>query len=154
MVIVKVGRTAIGAQAAASHTAALAGNDAVYDAVFREYGVHRARDIAEFFGIAASASLATLPADRSLGLFTISGGVGVLMADAAGDAGLDLRPMPQAAQDTIRAWVPFAGPANPVDITGQVTNDSTLVERTARLMLDDGAYASWIGFMAAAGTSE
>ena len=154
VVIVKVGRTAIGAQAAASHTAALAGNDAVYDAVFREYGVHRARDIAEFFGIAASASLATLPADRSLGLFTISGGVGVLMADAAGDAGLDLRPMPQAAQDTIRAWVPFAGPANPVDITGQVTNDSTLVERTARLMLDDGAYASWIGFMAAAGTSE
>ena len=154
VVIVKVGRTAIGAQAAASHTAALAGNDAVYDAVFREYGVHRARDIAEFFGIAASASVAALPTDRSLGLFTISGGVGVLMADAAGDAGMDLRPMPQAAQDTIRSWVPFAGPANPVDITGQVTNDSTLVERTARLMLDEGGYASWIGFMAAAGTSD
>lgn len=153
VVIVKVGRTAIGAQAAASHTAALAGNDAVYDAVFREYGVHRARDISEFFGIAASASIATLPKDRSTGLFTLSGGVGVLMADEAGDAGLDLRPMPEAAQEEIRTWVPFAAPANPVDITGQVTNDPGLMERTARLMLERGGYASWIGFLAAAGAS-
>ena len=153
VVIVKVGRTAIGAQAAASHTAALAGDDAVYDAVFREYGVHRARDIGEFFGIAASASIATLPPDRTIGLFTLSGGVGVLMADQAHDSGLDVRPMPAAAQETIRTWVPFASPANPVDITGQVTNDTSLIERTARLMLDGGHYGSWIGFLAAAGTS-
>ena len=154
VVIVKVGRTAIGAQAAASHTAALAGNDAVYDTLFKEYGVYRARDIAEFFGVAAAASIATLPANRSLGIFTLSGGVGVLMADEAGDANLDVRPMPQDAQDTIRSWVPFAGPNNPVDITGQVTNDPTLTERTARLMLDKGQYASWLCFLAAGGASE
>ncbi len=154
VVMVKVGRTAIGAQAAASHTAALAGDDAVYDTVLREYGVHRARDIGEFFGVAAAASLGGLPRDRSLGLFTVSGGVGVLMADEAVDAGLDVRAMPSAAQSTIRAWVPFAAPVNPVDITGQVTNDATLIERTARLMLEQGGYASWLGFMAAAGTSE
>ena len=154
VIIVKVGRSDIGAQAAASHTAALAGNDAVFDAVFKEYGVYRARDIAEFFGVAASASIASLPRERSLGLFTVSGGVGVLMADEASDAKLDLRPMPRDAQDLIRKWVPFAGPANPVDITGQVTNEPALIERTARLMLDAGHYASWIGFLAAAGTSE
>jgi len=154
VVIVKVGRSPIGAQTAASHTAALAGDDAVYDTVFREYGVHRARDITEFFGIAATASISILPRDRSVGVFTLSGGVGVLMADEASDAKLDLRPMPQAAQDTIRGWVPFAAPVNPVDITGQVTNDPGLMERTARLMLDDGHYASWIGFLAAAGTSD
>ena len=153
VVIVKVGRTAIGAQAAASHTAALAGDDAVYDAVFREYGVHRARDISEFFGIAASASIAKLPRDRSLGLFTVSGGVGVLMADEASDAKLDVRPMPQQAQDTIRGWIPCAAPVNPVDITGQVTNDLTLLERTARLMLNEGGYGSLIGFLAAAGAA-
>jgi acetate---CoA ligase (ADP-forming) len=153
VVIVKVGRTVIGARAAASHTAALAGDDAVYDAVFREYGVHRARDVAEFFGIAASASIATLPPDRTIGLFTLSGGVGVLMADEAHDSGLEVRPMPQQAQDTIRTWVPFANPVNPVDITGQVTNDLSLIERSARLMLEVGGYGSWIGFMAAAGTS-
>ncbi|MEY2952726.1 MAG: hypothetical protein RLZZ401_813 [Pseudomonadota bacterium] len=153
VVIVKVGRSAIGAQAAASHTAALAGNDAVYDTVFREYGVYRARTIAEFFDIAASASIAALPRDRSLGLFTVSGGVGVLMADEAADAGLDLRPMPLDAQALIRGWVPFAGPVNPVDITGQVTNDASLIDRTARLMLDEGQYASWVGFLAAGGAA-
>ena len=115
--------------------------------------VHRARDVAEFFGIAASASIATLPPDRTIGLFTLSGGVGVLMADEAHDNGLEVRPMPQAAQDTIRSWVPFANPVNPVDITGQVTNDLSLIERTARLMLEVGHYGSWVGFMAAAGAS-
>lgn len=153
VIIVKVGRTAIGAQAAASHTAALAGNDAIYDSIFHEYGVYRARDISEFFGIAASASIGKLPADRSIGLFTISGGVGVAMADEASDAQLVVRQMPAAAQGTIREWVPFAGPANPVDITGQVTNDPTLIERTARLMLEEGKYGSWLGFLGAAGKS-
>ena len=153
VVVVKVGRTAIGAAAAASHTAALAGDDAVYNTIFREYGVYRAQTIAEFFDIAASASLATLPNDRSVGLFTVSGGVGVLMADEAADAQLDVRPMPTTAQEKIRSWVPFAGPVNPVDITGQITNEPALIERTARLMLDEGRYSSWIGFMAAAGMS-
>ena len=154
VVLVKVGRTAAGAQAAASHTAALAGDDAAYDAILREYGVHRARDITEFFDIAASASIAPLPRERSVGLFTVSGGVGVLMADEAADAGLDVRAMPDAAQEEIRSWVPFAGAANPVDITGQVTNDAQLVERTVRLMLEQGNYASWVGFLSAAGLSE
>ena len=154
VVLVKVGRTEAGAQAAASHTAALAGNDAAYDAIFREYGVHRARDITEFFDIAASASIAGLPRDRSVGLFTVSGGVGVLMADEAADGGLDVRAMPETAQDEIRGWVPFAGATNPVDITGQVTNDSALIERTVRLMLEQGNYASWVGFLSAAALND
>ena len=153
VVTVKVGRTELGATAAASHTAALAGDDAVYDAVLREYGVYRARTIAEFFDVAASASIVGLPRDRSIGLFTISGGVGVLMADLAHDARLDVRPLPQPAQDLVRSWVPFAGTVNPLDITAQITNDPTLIERASRLMLEQGGYASWIGFMVASGLS-
>jgi acyl-CoA synthetase (NDP forming) len=153
VVTVKVGRTTLGATAAVSHTAALAGDDAVYDAVLREYGVYRARTIAEFFDVAASASIVGLPRDRSIGLFTISGGVGVLMADLAHDARLDVTPLPQPAQDLVRSWVPFAGTVNPLDITAQVTNDPALIERAARLMLEQGGYASWIGFMVASGLS-
>src|SRR5256885_6509284 len=51
----KVGTSALGAAAAASHTASLAGNDAVYEAVFRRYGVLRAHSITDFFALAASA---------------------------------------------------------------------------------------------------
>ncbi|WPG37069.1 acetate--CoA ligase family protein [Variovorax sp. EBFNA2] len=154
VVMVKVGRTALGAEAAASHTAALAGDDAVYDAVFRQYGVLRARNLTEFFDLAHSAAVAGRPRDRSIGLFTLSGGVGALMADEASAQGLDVQPLGDAAQDTLRSWVPFAAPRNPVDITGQVTNDMTLIERTARVMLDDRGFASWMGFLAAAGASD
>ncbi|MCY1500686.1 Protein lysine acetyltransferase Pka [compost metagenome] len=126
----------------------------MYDAVFRQYGVLRARNLTEFFDLAHSAAVAGRPRDRSIGLFTLSGGVGALMADDASAQGLDVQPLSEAARDTLRRWVPFAAPRNPVDITGQVTNDMTLIDRTARVMLDDQGFASWMGFLAAAGASD
>ena len=154
VVAVKVGATALGAAAAAAHTASLAGNDAVYDAVFRQYGVLRARTISEFFDLAASAAIAGRPRDRSIGLFTLSGGVGAMMADEACAAGLDVQPLSDAAQEQLRNWVPFAAPVNPVDITGQVTNDPSLLWRSADLMLRDRPFASWMGFLAAGGIAD
>src|SRR5256885_1113913 len=150
----KVGTSALGAAAAASHTASLAGNDAVYEAVFRRYGVLRAHSITDFFALAASAYIARAPKGRSIGLFTVAGGVGAMMADDASAAGLEVAPLSDAAQRQLREWVPFAAPRNPVDITGQVTNDMTLLERSARLMLADRQFDSWLGFFAAGGLSD
>ncbi len=154
VVAVKVGRTQAGADAAASHTASLAGDDAVYDAVLRAEGVWRAHGIDEFFNVGYALSLAPLPANRRVGLLTVSGGVGALMADEASLAGLDLAPMPAQAQAWIRAQVPFAAPNNPVDITGQVTSQPELIEQTARLMLTEGGYGSLLVFLAAGGLSD
>lgn len=153
VVMVKVGASALGAAAAASHTASLAGDDAVYDAVFRRYGVMRAHTISDFFALAASAAVARAPRGRSLGLLTVSGGVGAMMADDATAQGLDVTPLSDAAQRQLREWVPFAAPRNPVDITAQVTNDETLLERSASLMLQDQPFDSWLGFFAAGGLS-
>ncbi|THA28720.1 CoA-binding protein, partial [Streptomyces sp. A1136] len=84
VVVTKIGRTQAGAQAAASHTAALAGDDAVYDALFRQYGALRARSIEEFFNLGyALDTWKQRPAGKRLGVFTISGGVDALMADEA-----------------------------------------------------------------------
>ncbi|QQN71664.1 acetate--CoA ligase family protein [Comamonas testosteroni] len=154
VIMFKVGTSELGAAAAASHTASLAGNDAVYDAVFRQYGVLRAHTISDFFALAASASIAPIPRNRSLGLLTVSGGVGAMMADDASAAGLDVQPLSEAAQRQLLEWVPFAAPRNPVDITGQVTNDVTLLERSAELMMHDRNFASWLGFFAAGGLSD
>lgn len=154
VIMFKVGTSELGAAAAASHTASLAGNDAVYDAVFRQYGVLRAHTISDFFALAASASIAPIPRNRSLGLLTVSGGVGAMMADDASAAGLDVQPLSEAAQRQLLEWVPFAAPRNPVDITGQVTNDVTLLERSAELMMQDRNFASWLGFFAAGGLSD
>jgi acyl-CoA synthetase (NDP forming) len=151
VVVVKVGRTELGAMAAASHTAALAGDDAAFDALFRQYGAWRARTIDEFFDVAHCLAVSGRPANGKVGLLTVSGGVGVLLADAAAEAGLDLAPLPEAAQQRILARVPFAATRNPVDVTGQVTSEPDLVELAADVMLGEGSYGSLLVFLAAAG---
>ncbi|HEY9269992.1 acetate--CoA ligase family protein, partial [Achromobacter sp.] len=154
-VVTKIGRTQAGAQAAASHTAALAGDDAVYDALFRQYGALRARTIEEFFNLGyALDTWKRPPQGRRLGIFTISGGVGALMADEAADTGLAL-PEPAAdAQARLLERVPFASGRNPVDVTGQAVSEPGLLLATADDMLADGRYDALAVFLAAAGSSE
>ncbi|MGH6927642.1 MAG: CoA-binding protein, partial [Dongiaceae bacterium] len=94
VIFMKVGRSALGAAVVSSHTAALAGADAVYDAVLRRHGAYRARSAEEMVDIAYAAGRGVYPASERLGLITISGGVGALMADDAGERGLKLPPMP------------------------------------------------------------
>lgn len=151
VVITKVGRSEIGAQAAASHTAALAGEDAIFDAIFRQHGAYRAYSIEEFFDVGYAVSVAGQPSGGNLGVFTVSGGAGVLMADAAGDVGLELPELDAEGQAKIKTLVPFAAPRNPVDITGQITNDFTLLSTTLDIMFEHGDYDMMISFLAAAG---
>jgi acetate---CoA ligase (ADP-forming) len=138
VVIVKVGRSEIGAAAAASHTAALTGEDAVYDAVFRQYGVWRAKTIDELFTVGYAASVCDLPASARTGLLTVSGGVGVLMADEAAEVGLDIAEMPAPAQAALLEAIPFAGARNPVDIKGQTVAAPGLLAATLENMLGQG----------------
>ena len=147
VVAIKLGRTEAGAAAAASHTAALAGADAVWDAVLRQYGVYRATSIEEFLEIGMACATAKRPANDRVGLVTVSGGVGVLMADAAADYRLDVSPMPQAAQDKIKKLVPFAATRNPIDITGQVVNDFGLLGQAIDIIAAEGGYGSLVPFI-------
>ena len=94
----KVGRSEVGAAAANSHTASLAGEDAVYDEVLKAHGAYRVRSTEEMLDVAYATKPRIYPAGKNLGLVTISGGGGVLMADAASDEGLTVGPMPQDAQ--------------------------------------------------------
>ena len=147
MIVMKVGTSSAGAAAMASHTASLAGSDAVFDAVARHYGVHRARTIDELMDLAYVASRGRYPALAGLGIVTVSGGVGVLMADAAADKGADLQPLPAATQESLRQLVPFAGTRNPVDVTAQILNNPDLIEPMLKLLLDDGNYSSIVIFL-------
>ena len=110
VVAMKVGVSEQGVAAVASHTGSLVGSDAVFDAVFREYNVHRARSIDELVDVAYACSGAVFPKTPRVGVVTISGGVGIQMADAAAELDLELPRMPDAAQQKILAMVPFAGP--------------------------------------------
>lgn len=154
VVITKVGRTGAGAAAAAAHTASVAGDDATYETLFQQCGAIRALNIEDFFNYGYALSvLPRRPAGRRLGILTLSGGVGALMADDAELEGLELPALPQAAQQALVERVPFAGPRNPVDITGQATSEPDLLGFGGDLVGQSDSYDSLIVFLAAAGAS-
>jgi acyl-CoA synthetase (NDP forming) len=153
VIAMKVGVSEQGIAAIASHTGSLAGSDAVFDAVFAETGVHRAHSLDEMVDVAYAAAGGVFPKTRRLGVVTLSGGVGIQMADAAVETGLELPRMPDNAQQKILDMIPFAGPANPVDTTAQVVNDWTMFTTILGITADDGAVDSVVSFLAHMGTT-
>lgn len=147
VVFMKVGQTSIGAEAAASHTAALAGSDAVYDSVLRQYGAYRAGDTEELLDVAYACRLGILPKGPRIGFLTVSGGVGIQMADAAIAAGLDVAPMPDEAQARLKSLLPFAATRNPVDATAQVFNRPDLIDAYLNVMLESGGFDAVVAFL-------
>lgn len=147
VLMLKVGRTNAGAQAAASHTASLAGEDRVYDSVFRGHGVYRAQSTEELLDVATAAlAVSALPKGQRIGVVTISGGMGAQIADAASDAGLIL-PTPSAdAQSRLKALCPHGSSLNPVDITAQLSTDPHLLAASMRVLLESGDYDALLAF--------
>jgi acetyltransferase len=119
VVVVKSGRHAQGARAAATHTGALAGSDAVYEAAFRRAGLLRVRGLDELFAAAEMLGrVKPFPGDR-LAILTNGGGVGVLAVDRLIDLGGTLAGLSLATLARLDATMPpIWSRANPIDIAG------------------------------------
>lgn len=126
IVLIKVGRSSIGARAAQSHTGALAGPYARYKAVFEQYGVIAVDSVDEMMDVSQLIQYGVAPEGRRLGILSISGGAGVLLADAAEETGLEVPQLPEDVQGELRKLVPFAAASNPIDFTPQVLNDASV----------------------------
>jgi acetyltransferase len=136
VLVVKSGRQALGAKAALTHTGALAGSDAVYDAAFRRAGLLRVLDLEELFAAAETLGHLTTISGSRLAILTNGGGVGVLAVDRLADlggqlAGISARAM--AGLDT--ALPPIWSHANPVDIAGDA--DDARYAAALEQLLDD-----------------
>jgi acyl-CoA synthetase (NDP forming) len=142
VIITKVGASSTGARAASSHTAALAGADAVFDAILRQYKAVRVATTEEQLDLAYAARRKIYPANRRLGIITGSGGIGVQMCDVADANGLEVAPLPAAAQSRISALLPYAAAANPVDVTAQALSDMSLLTRSLEITLAEGNYGA------------
>jgi acetyl coenzyme A synthetase (ADP forming)-like protein len=119
VVMLKAGRTALGARAAASHTGALAGNDKIYDDVLRQCGVIRAKSLNDLLQFARGLQVLPNPKGENVVIITGAGGSGVLLSDACVDNGLSLMRMPPDMDAAFRKFIPpFGAAGNPVDITG------------------------------------
>jgi acetyl coenzyme A synthetase (ADP forming)-like protein len=136
VVVLKAGRTSMGARAASSHTGALAGNDKIYEDVFKQSGVIRARTLRDLLEFARGIPVLPTPKGNNVLIITGAGGSGVLLSDACVDNGLSLMAMPADLDAAFRKFIPpFGAAGNPVDITGG--EPPTTYQNTVRLGLED-----------------
>jgi acyl-CoA synthetase (NDP forming) len=151
VIAMKVGVSAAGAVAAASHTGSLAGADALYDAAFRQAGVHRAGTIEEMIDVAYACSATRPPSGKRLGIATTSGGVGVLLADAASAHGLELPQPSDEVRRQVTELVPFASGRNPLDTSAAILGDMAMFARLLDLMIAGCELDSVLCFLAHVG---
>jgi acetyltransferase len=122
VILVKAGRHEAGAKAAASHTGALAGSDAVFDAAIRRAGVLRVHTIADLFNMAEIFAHQPAPRGPNLAIITNAGGPGVMATDALMLGGGELAPLAPASIDALNASLPpFWSHRNPIDVLGDAT---------------------------------
>ena len=123
IVALKAGRTAPGRRAAGSHTAALASDDAVVDALFAHTGVIRARTLEELVDVGLLLDRQPAPAGSRVALIGNAGGPLILGADVAADRGLVVPELSAELQATIIDMVPAAAASNPVDLTSAMNGE-------------------------------
>ncbi len=121
-IILKSGITSSGVRAASSHTGALSGREASFDAAFKQSGIIRAHTVGELFNNAIAFANQPLPQGPNVAIITNSGGPGIIAADACDKSGLQLVPLYKETVDALRTFLPpFASFYNPVDILGDAT---------------------------------
>jgi acetyltransferase len=147
LVVVKVGRHPAGSRAAVSHTGSLSGDDAIFDSVMHQHGVLRADNESHALDLVSALVNCPVPSlsksiaisgQDGVGLITVSGGAGVLMADLAEEMGLAVPTLLADTQSRLSSVLRgFAATGNPVDVTGQSIEDITIFQRSLEIVLDD-----------------
>jgi acetyltransferase len=136
VVVIKSGRHAQGAKAAATHTGALAGSDAVYDAAFRRAGLLRVYDMAELFAAAEALAYFRNTEGNRLAILTNGGGLGVLAVDSLVDRGYLPAELSAATMARLNAAMPpIWSKANPVDIIGDA--DAARYTEALQALIED-----------------
>lgn len=152
VILMKVGKSAVGARAAGSHTGSLAGADRVYDAFFRQTGIIRIDSMEDLVALVNLFAGGKLPAGGNVGIVSTSGGAGVLMADKCDEFGLVVPDISPHTREHLESLLPgFASALNPVDITGQIMNDPGLLKQCLETMTKDPRIHSLIAFFALSG---
>ena len=147
IVAMKAGRTAAGARAASSHTAALAGSEAATDALFHQAGVLRVDTLGELLDVTSLLAQQPLPRGRRVAVLTNAGGLGILCADACEAAGLELAVLTAETQAALQAALPAeATVSNPVDMLGSATG-ATYEDAVPVLLADPGVDALIVLFV-------
>jgi len=124
IIVVKSGKFSESAQAAASHTGSLSGEDGIYDAAFKRAGIVRVAEIADLFNAAEVLGTQPLPKGPRLAIITNAGGPGVMATDALIGLGGKIAKVSQKTIDSLNAILPpFWSHGNPIDVLGDAKAD-------------------------------
>lgn len=151
VIVMKAGRSVLGSHAAQSHTASLAGDDKIVDMILRDHGALRIRNSQQALDYAEAALKRIYPVGNDLGVLTVSGGAGILIADDAEELDLPMPPLPEAAQSALKQLLSFAATRNPVDCTAQAFNQIALIGDFGTTLVEAGGYKSLLIFLSHAG---
>lgn len=136
IVLIKVGRSDLGARAARSHTAALTGSDEVQDAVFKQFGVVRVEGYDELLEVSQLLAYSPAPEAEGVSVVSHSGGIGSLTADKCGQMGLHLPELREGTREALSDVLQgFGWAANPADVTGLASSQS--FPRIMELMINE-----------------
>ena len=136
LAVYKVGASEKGAAAARSHTAALAGDSAAYDAAFARAGVARAGELSGLADLAYLHTLGGKIGGANCAILSISGAAGAILSDALSLAGGDVPTLPEDVQAALTAQIPgHSMVSNPVDLTGNIVNSNDFLSECIRLAL-------------------
>ncbi|KST68603.1 bifunctional acetate--CoA ligase family protein/GNAT family N-acetyltransferase [Mastigocoleus testarum] len=141
IILIKSGRTAAAAKAAASHTGALMGSDAVLDAALRRCGVLRVDSISELFDMAEILAKQPRPKGKRLTILTNAGGPGVIATDALNTGGGELAQLSEDTKNNLKQLLPANGSYNnPIDLLGdaQPSRYASALEIAAKDSASDG----------------
>lgn len=148
VILMKVGSSATGQQAVATHTGAIAGDDNIFDVVCEECGAWRAQSIEEMLDIAYVCTQLSQPANDRASIITVSGGIGVLMADDAERYGVNTPAVSAGLQQKIRNIVPFLVGVNPLDTTAQIGAIKQGISNLAELVIQETDFATHFIYLA------
>ena len=141
MVVLKTGASAAAARSAVAHTGALAVEDRVIDAVFRQKGVVRVGSLEELVETCAVLASPRLPEGRRVAMLTASGGACSVLADLARGTRLEVPDFRHETKEALREILPAFGTAqNPLDTTGLIVDDMSLLPRSLAAIGADGSF--------------
>ncbi|QKS26763.1 acetate--CoA ligase family protein [Vreelandella titanicae] len=151
VIAIKSGSSDAGSKAAASHTGAIAGDDSLYDACLKQYGALRVDSLTAMMNVARLFLYDSVPAGNKLAVLSVSGGAGVLIADKSEKLGLALPDFSEQTKSTLKGILPgFSTPNNPLDLTGNVVQDTESVYKSVKTAAEDpevDAIVLFVGLM-------
>lgn len=146
VICLRMGRTTEGQNAVLSHTGAIAGDAEAVTATLSELGVLEVSTVSDLIDTVTASASGSVAGHR-VAILTVSGGVGALIADTCSEIGLEIPALAQSVQDRLREMIPFAGTRNPVDVTGNIANDPSLLSQALGVLFESDAVDAVVCFL-------